>query len=281
MKETWWVTPDPRAALDRVAPLDVSAWMEVAAVGRRLSSDRQSAAARLDTEPPLLVKWRRPLPGHWRRTILRPSRERREARAMLRARARGIPCPAPWAVGERRHLGALAGAVLVRPFDPDARTGAEALAEDAGALSALVGALRRWHDLGLRHGDCYPKNVLVGGSEDEPRPIGCPAARFLRAGPRLDRARLKDLGQWAAGLATEHEAEDPLAFLEDYACVPGVPGRGPLAAAVQPFLARVMARKARRLATRPAREPDGPPLPVPLSPGTARRVAVRDLPSLA
>ncbi|MFV1958971.1 MAG: hypothetical protein ACC662_06115, partial [Planctomycetota bacterium] len=93
MHETWWIDGGAdgpvRAALDARGLVSIAACM---AAGRRegevLSTDRNAAALRLPGTPPVLLKWRRPRPGRRRRTFLRASRERKEARAMLEARAR-------------------------------------------------------------------------------------------------------------------------------------------------------------------------------------------------
>ena len=142
---------------------------------------------------------------------------------------------------------------------------------------SLAKQLRRWHATGWRHGDCYPKNILVGGKAEEPRPIGCPMATFVAAGPRLDRARLKDLGQFTAGCAALEPWGDPFTFLFAYAEQAGLPEHDALVAAVTPFYERVMERKAERERTRPEREPQGPPQPVPLEVGATPRVRVRGI----
>lgn len=269
MAERWWVEEEHRAALAARAPLDVAAWMQPGADRVVLSSDRQSAAVRWDGDVPLLVKWRAPIPGRKAKTWLRPSRERREADAMRAARALGIPCPTAWAVGERRRLGTLEGSVMIRPFDVEARTVEEAIAIDPQVHVMAAEALRGWHDLGFRHGDCYPKNVLVGGSEAAPRPIGCPKARFVAAGPALDEARLRDLAQWAVGSAGASVLGDPFAFLAVYAeageGAGDLPDYEALIEALTPFYETILEKKAERLRTRPDREPDGPPPPTPLA----------------
>ena len=121
MIEHWWLSPEVRGPLEERAPLDVSAWMHAAESGRVLSSDRQSVSVRIGGEPPFFVKWRRTRRGRKRRTFLRPSRERKEARAYLRMSVRGIRAPFPWAVGERRRGGVLVGSVLVRVYRIRAR----------------------------------------------------------------------------------------------------------------------------------------------------------------
>lgn len=264
MAERWWVEEEHRAALAARAPFDVAAWMQPGDGRTLLSSDRQSAAVRWDGDVPLLVKWRAPIAGRRAKTLLRPSRERAEADAMRRAVALGIPCPRAWAVGERRRLGVLQGAVMIRPFDAEAATVEEALARDPQVHVRAAEALRRWHDLGFRHGDCYPKNVLVGGAVDAPRPIGCPKARFVAPGSALDRARRKDLAQWAVGSAAASVLGDPFAFLAVYAQEPGLPEHDALIGAITPSYEKILAKKAERLRTQPLREPHGAPLPRPL-----------------
>jgi hypothetical protein len=231
----------------------------------------------LDGDEALLVKWRAPLDRRRRRTWMRLSRERKEARALRRAATLGIPTPQALAVAERRRCGLLLGALLVRPFDAQARSAADAARAHPSALLEVASALRRWHDAGFRHGDCYPKNILVGGLADQPRPIGCPMASFVAAGPRLDRARLRDLGQFTAGSAALEPWGDPFTFLLAYGAAPGLPEHGALVAAIMPFYERVIERKAERERTRTEREPDGPPAPRPLPPGAPPRARVRDL----
>ncbi len=274
MKETWWLADEARAAIE-ARGLDVAAWMH--AEGAVLSSDRQSAAIHINAQPPLLVKWRAPIPGRRRRAFLRPSRERREAFAMLAATRRGLPCPEPWAVGERRRFGVLQGAVYIRRFDTEAQTAENACLEDASTLVDAARALRAWHDLGFRHGDCYPKNILVGGGGVDPRPIGCPYARWITSGAVIDRARKKDIAQFLVGIPPSLDPEDGARALNAYVEDPGLPSAEALHAQVQPLIEGIMRKKAHRIATRPQREPDGPPKPVPLPPtaGAVRVVTMR------
>ncbi len=277
MSETWWLAPAARADLEAHARLDVAAWMQPAAERTTLSTDRQSAAVRWDGEDPLLVKWRAPLPERRRRTFLRPSRERKEARALGRAAVLGIPTPTVLAVGERRRWGMLTGSVVIRRFDAAAQSAVDGARADRSVLLEVAAALRTWHDAGFRHGDCYPKNVLVGGAAGEPRPIGCPMATFDAPGPALDRARLRDLGQFTAGCSALEPWGDPFSFLMIYGEAPGLPDYEALVELITPFYERVMERKAERERTRPAREPDGPPQPAPLVVGAPPRVRARDI----
>ncbi len=266
MAERWWVAEEQRAALEARAPLDVAAWMQPGDSRTQLSSDRQSAAVLWAGSPPLLVKWRAPIAGRRAKTLLRPSRERAERDAFAALCDHGIPAPEVWAVGERRStFGILEGSVLIRPFDAEAQTVEQAAVEDPQVWVAAAEALRRWHDAGFRHGDCYPKNVLVGGEADEPRPIGCPKGRFVAAGTALDEARCKDLAQWAAGSAGASALGDPFAFLAFYGEAPGLPDYDELIAAIEPAYEKILERKAERIRTRPEREPEGPPQPVPLA----------------
>ncbi len=272
MKETWWLRDRSRDWLEPQCAFDVAAWMSLAATGTVLSSDRQSAAVRVDAEAPLFVKWRRPRKGRRLRTWGRPSRERREAANALRAKSIGIATPQPLAVGERRHNGVLQGSVLIRPFEPGRRDGREVAKEDPSVIDAIARALRAWHDSGFRHGDCYPKNVLVDIGGANPVPIGFPYASFEPADEVIDRGRAKDIAQFAAG-CTEL-ALDPFAFLTAY----GLPAR----ARAEPIYKQIMRRKAERNATRPAREPGGPPAPAPLTTECATRdvriASLADLP---
>jgi len=276
MNERWWVADEQRDAPSLRDRLRVAAWMQPGDDRHVLSSDRQSAAVLHGGDTPLLVKWRRPLPDRVRRTFLRASRERLEARASLHALARGIPVPAPWAVGELRGRGVLLGAAFIRAYDAEAQSGADAAAEDAALPAALGAALRNWHERGFRHGDCYLKNFLVGGAAGSPRPIGFPGACFVAPGPRLDRRRLKDLAQFAAGCVELGPEVDPFGFLADYAAAEaGLPAPDALQARVRPIFERILERKAERIATRPQREPDGPPAPLPLPPEFGLSVDVR------
>ena len=272
MRETWWFAKGARDALDAAGLVSVAACMAAAERGRRLSSDRQSAAVRLDGDPPLLLKWRRPRPGRRWRTWLRASRERREARVALRLLALGIDTPAPLAVAERRHGARLVGAVLVRPYVEGVLSAEAWLASGTQARRSLdlVRALARWHDAGFRHGDCYPKNVLVDVATREAMPIGAPYGRFTSPGPGLDRARARDLAQWLVGLEALGFAAVPGA-LTPYAEALGLGAE--VVDAVEPLLVRLRARKAARRASQARREPAGAPLPValPPDPGPVRR----------
>ncbi len=286
MRETWWLgvpsALESTGALGRLGVASVASAMAVAGAGRVLSSDKQSAAVVLAGPPPVFLKWRRVRGAkRHRHAFLRPSRERREAAAALEARTRGIATPHPLAVGERRAGGLLLGAVLVRPFFVDRAPLDRGLAGPGGPdlLARAAAAWRRWHDAGFRHGDAYPKNVLLGRDGDL-WPIGFPAARFVRPGPALDRARRKDLAQWTVAIELLLGEEAPRAFLRAYAG--DDPGALDLARRIARLAGAVRRRKARRRASRPAREPEGPPPPVPLPPDPAppaRRVL--DLAALA
>lgn len=280
MRETWWIAPDAEDVLDRAALLSVAGCMTVAAGGERLSSDRQSAAIRLRGTPPLLVKWRRPRAGRRWKTWWRASRERREAAVALGLVDRGIETPLPIAVGERREGPRLVGSVLVRPYVEGTETADVWMEGGPKAERAhdLVRALAAWHDAGFRHGDCYPKNVLVDVERRLPMPIGAPYGVFHAPGRYLDRDRIHDLAQWVAGLE-EAGFEAALGILTPYA---EAVGQGPaLFEAVRPHLERIQARKAARRASQPEREPHGAPLPTPLppdqSPVTRRVRPLREL----
>lgn len=268
MRETWWLAPDADAVLSSAGLVSVAACMQVAARGTLLSSDRQSVAFRLAGSPPLLVKWRRPRPGRRWRTWGRASRERREAEASLAAARLGVPVPGPLAAGERRRGAELVGSVLVRPFLDGHETARALLARDGREAweERLATVLARWHAAGFRHGDCYPKNVLVEEATGEARPIGAPYARVTRPGSGLDRARLRDLAQWAAGLAelSGTGTFPPLAFLAPYARAAGLGGSP--TEGVRPLFEAIRARKARRRATQAGREAAGPLRPEPLPP---------------
>lgn len=274
MRELWWVSSAAAEALGALGARSVSGWMAACAAGTTLSTDRDAAAVRLEgPRGPLLVKWRAvPAARRWR-WWLRPSRERREARGLLAARDCGIDVPGPLAVGERRDaLGRLVGAVLVRPFLEGLASAAEQFAADGGAvlLAPVARALRAWHDAGWRHGDCWPKNLLVAPDGARVVPIGAPQARAVPPGPRPDRARRADLARFAAGCRALWPTRDPFAFLDVYAPAGGAPSRAALEARSRPLLERVLAKRAEDERTRPQREPAGPPQPVPLPPDPGR-----------
>ncbi len=282
-RERWWIEGggdgERRRQLDARGLTSVAGTMAIAAGGEILSTDRNSAAVRLGGAVPLLIKWRRPRPGRARRTLLRASRERREARALMKARAIDIPAPTVWAVGERRRGGLLLGSCLIRPWVEDAVTASSLLldAEGAAIARALAATLRRWHDAGFRHGDCYPKNVLVEPRTGIAAPIGCPAALFVRAGSQGDRMRWKDLAQWMVGLELLHASAAAKTLLEDYAAAGGGLGAASeLGRRVAAARARILTKKAERLASRPVREPGGPPPPralaAPAEGETSRRI---------
>jgi hypothetical protein len=273
-RETWWVARDVREALERVGIDSVVAAMARAACGQILSRDRQSATVLIDggSLGPLVLKWRRPLPRRRLRTWVRPSRERREARG-VRLLPPGLgEALAALAVAERRRRGFLEGAILLRRHLPG--TTFSALLRGGGADDEAARALRRLHDLGYRHGDCYPKNLLLPDGGGPVLPLGAPKARRVRAGARLDRLRRKDLAQWAAGRREARPDLEPFAFLAHYLEAPGLPPRTEVEARLLPLHERVMARKAARRRTQPLREPGGPPPPAPLPPdrGPVHRV---------
>ena len=263
MSETWWLAADARGRLERHAALDVAAWMHATADGRVLSSDRSAMVVRLEGDPPLLVKWRRPRRGRRRRTWLRPSRERREARAAHALHALGVAAPLPFAVGERRRFGVLLGAVSIRPHHVDAEDLRGPGADDPSLLIDGGRTLRRWHDVGFRHGDLYPKNVLRTGTGVW-LPIGFPAARFKLPGPGLDARRLRDLAQWAAGIGELHGDVDAFAFLGPYAEEPGMAGPAHLRQLVKRPYEKIIEKKRIRTETRAVREARGPLRPDPL-----------------
>jgi len=199
VSECWWLGEEGEALL---ASLGLAGGTELAAAaarGRVVSTGRQAAAVVLCGEPPLLVKWRRSRPGKRWRTFLRPSPERLEARVALRAAALGIAMPIPLAVVETRRCGMLEGAVLVRRYLPDGRTAAEAFRDVTWreAFHIAARALKEWHGLGFRHGDCWPRNLLLAR---ESVPIGCSRARFVRGGERRDRRRIDDCARLLLGL---------------------------------------------------------------------------------
>jgi tRNA A-37 threonylcarbamoyl transferase component Bud32 len=256
VKETWRWEEGGEAVLAPRGLAAIDAIVAAAATGRVLSSDRQSAAVLLPGEPPLLVKWRHTLPARRWRTFLRASRERKEADAARRARGLGIPAHMTLAVGERRSAGFLVASVLVRRFVPDAVP----LSERPDEAPRAARELRRWHDLGFRHGDAWPKNLLLPAGEGEPFPVGFPLARFVRPGARLDRARRRDLARLAAGLSLLERA--PFSFLAAYLEAPGLPGPVEVERAVTPIVEEVLDRKRRRRVAEASRPIHGP-LPLP------------------
>ncbi len=281
MHERAWLGPEAVAVLGEHLTRSVAGWMALAGTGTTLSTDRDSAAARVEgPRGPLLVKWRRPRGRKSWGGASRPSRERSEALGLLRALAVGLPVPLPLLVLERRSVfGALLGSVLVRRFVEGLESADALLAASGGRalLAPLVRAVRTWHDAGYRHGDCWPKNLLLSRDGAQALPVGAPKASRVSAGTSLDRARLRDLARLAAGARFLWPSEDPFALLGPYLEAPGLPPRPQVEAEVAPFVARVLAKRAEDERTRPQREPHGPPLPVPLPPDT-RAVRRRTLP---
>jgi tRNA A-37 threonylcarbamoyl transferase component Bud32 len=270
MRERVWLAADARATLGAHADRGVPGWMALAAQGRTLSTDRDAAAARVDLPSgPLLVKWRHPSRKKGWKDALRPSRERTEARGLLAARAAGIDAPAPMLVIERRvGVRRLVGSVLVRPFVLGL-TPADALLDDPGGerlLAPLVRHVRTWHDAGFRHGDGWPKNLLLSADGARAIPIGAPKARRVRAGAGVDALRLRDVARLVAYARLTWPEADAYALLDAYLAAPGLPGREVLERRLAPLVNRVLAKRSEDERTRPEREPDGPPLPVPLPP---------------
>jgi hypothetical protein len=174
----------------------------------------------------------------------------------------------------------LAGSLLVRPFVEGARPAAETLGDDACDPARLAAAWRRWHDLGFRHGDAYPKNVLVSGGGD-PIPIGFPRARWRAPGEALDDARVRDLAQWVVGMEEVGLGARTTRFLDDYGV--GLPEEAVrlIQARVEERAEIVRRKKAVRRASQAVREPEGPPLPRPLRDAPPSRPRVLDLTALA
>lgn len=260
MQERWWLAAAARDALGAQLEDDVASWMAHAAQGTVLSSDRSSAVVRLETPRPMIVKWRRPRPGRGRRTWLRASRELREARATRHLADLGIDAPPVWAVGERRNFGLLLGAVLLRPWIDDA---ADLRAAPLEQLAEGAKALRHWHELGFRHGDAYPKNVLRRG-DGSLLPLGFPAARFVRAGMTTDALRLKDLAQWVVGVRLAHPETSVEEATAPYAEGADGPTTETWSQLIEPARQKIEAKKTERARTRAQREPSGVPRPVPL-----------------
>jgi len=254
--ERRWIDEADEALLSRLGLASGEQLAAAAARGRVVSTGRQAAAVVLGGETPLLIKWRRCRPDAQWRNFLQPSRERLEARATRRAAALGIPAPLPLAVIETRRFGLLEGAVLVRRYLPGGRTAAEAFCDSTWreAWKDTARHLREWHARGFRHGDCWPRNILLGTELGPVVPIGFSRARFVRRPGALDRRRIDDCARLFFGLlrlqpeAARLEAAILTAYGEDPA-----------------LLRAVVARKtqlATRLETRSAdRPPQIPPFP--------------------
>jgi hypothetical protein len=245
MIERLWSTEEGRRRLGEIAA-DGPALAEAAAKGTLLSVGRQAAAVVVGT---LLVKWRTTRKGRRLRTCFRPSGELREARALLRAAALGLGSPAPFVVAELRKGPMLLGALSVRPYLAGWHDGA-AHVRDGGDPGVLIDALRRWHDLGFRHGDGWPKNVLVSGDGTSCVPIGCPRARFVARGERGDGRRAHDLARLLHGISEARQGSDLRSLCARYA------GESAELAALWP---RVEARIARQ--RRKEERPKRPSLP--------------------
>lgn len=279
-REVLWQPPGAAPLGAGWMALSVAGWMQACAAGRVLSTDRDSAAVRVEGEAgPWLVKWRAPRAGKGWKQAWRASRERREARGLLAARACGLPVPLPCLVLERRGgLGRLDGSVLVRPFVEGWAPADEALARaGAPAWGPLGAAVRGWHDAGWCHGDCWPKNVLLARDGRQALPVGASRWARVAAGPRLQRPRLRDLARLLAHAQLHASPGAGAALLAGYAAAPGLCAPEVLEQRLAPLVASVLARRARDERTRPAREPGGPPQPVALpadSAPVARRVRV-------
>ena len=117
---------------------------------------------------------------------------------------------------------------------------------------------------------------MVATETGEADPLCCTAASFLRPGPGGGRARWKDLAQWTVGLDLLHAEGAARRFAAAYlGAAPGLGDERALAARLEAPRARILRRKAERLATQPEREPEGPPPPTPLPPSPdpgARRI---------
>ena len=205
-----------------------------------------------------------------------------EARAYLRlaaARGEGARCRGRSASGASGDASSWA-ACSIRPFHEQLRRRALPKARHGARRSWRRSPrdLRAWHDTGFRHGDCYPKNVLLPDSGAPPLPLGCPAARFVARGTKADRRRRKDLAQWAAGVLEAAPEQSPFAFLEAYCQAPGLDAAR-LQKVVRPHFDRILKQKERRDATREAREGGTPPRPVPLREDAtrSRRLALASL----
>jgi hypothetical protein len=160
--------------------------------------------------------------------------------------------------------------VLVRPWIDGREDAAALLATPGGERlwAPLLHAVRGWHERGFRHGDAWPKNVLLARDGSGAVPIGASRARRTAAGSALDRPRLMDLARLVAGARELWPGREPDDLLAPYAEAPDVAPIVGLAAHVSSLLASVESRRARDVATRPAREPHGPTLPMPLPPDT-------------
>jgi len=260
MRELLWHTEEGRRRVEEIAAGEGGLAGAVAR-GHLVSIGRQAAAVVAGT---LLVKWRTVRKGRKLRTFLRPSPERKEARALLKAAALGLGCPAPLLVAELRRGPLLVAALAVRPFLEGCSDGAARLLRD-DVSQTMLEALRRWHDAGFRHGDCWPKNVLVSDDGSACVPIGFPRARFVAPGARADRRRVDDLARLAYGIASARAGSDPRAMVERY----GVPGMWP---AVKARIARLRARDAA------PKGPSLPPRPLPFTPFRLWNAPTRPLP---
>lgn len=271
-REVLWQPAGAAPLGARWQALSVAGWMQACAAGRVLSTDRDSAAVRVEGEAgPWLVKWRAPRAGKGWKQAWRASRERREALGLLAARACGIPVPLPCLVLERRAaLGRLTGSVLVRPF-VEGLVAADVLLARAGGpgWGRLGASVRGWHDAGWRHGDCWPKNVLLDEGGLQALPVGASRWARLAPGPRLDRLRLRDLARLLAHAQRHAPPGASAALLAGYAGAAGLPAPEVIEQRLAPMVASVLARREADERTRPAREPHGPPQPMALPADTA------------
>lgn len=117
------------------------------------------------------ARWRHALRG----ALLRAAAPRLAEHANLTwLRAHGFGAPEPLAAGLFAR-GPLPGyQFLVTRHVPDAVTLRERLADDSDRaarerlVDALAREIARMHELGFRHRDLFPRNVLVGGTAERP-----------------------------------------------------------------------------------------------------------------
>lgn len=261
MTQLLWYTPRGRELFEELAGPVLA---EVASRGSLISVGRQTATVSIGRAgAPLLVKWRVTRPGMRLRTCFRASNEKREAHVLLSGHERGLGCPEPLLVVELRRHTILKAALSVRPYLEAHRDGDAVLAQEGpGPAEAMVRSLRRWHDAGFRHGDCWPRNILVPHDGSACIPIGCPKGTFVAPGERVDRRRVRDVARLLHGISRAREEADREALFLVYA-----EGSGKLRTLRPGITARIehlRSRETRRRhrAALPARTPPFPDLPL-------------------
>ncbi len=222
--------------------------------GLRLAEWLASGAAQVVKEGPHRTVYRVVLPGldfflkHYPvsdsrarlRSLVRPSKARREYDRTRGVIARGVPTVEPLAVGESLGPGPAASYLLTRTL-PDAvplnafldnppgwgpRRRARFRQRLAGALGRL---LAHMHDAGVSHDDLHPGNILLRLEADDLPRLYLIDLHAVRLGPPLPWPEARDnlviLNRW---FALRSERGDRLRFWQAYRAARTAEGRAAL-----------------------------------------------------